>query len=62
GVLIPLLALPFYVPTLIFGASALTGGADEAASLYYLAALSAFWAAIGPYAAAGALKAPADSS
>jgi heme exporter protein B len=60
GVLIPLLALPFFVPTLIFGAGALSGGPQAAASLYYLGALSAFWVAVGPIAAAAALTATAD--
>jgi len=58
GVLLSVLALPLAVPVIIFGAAsapALTaGGSFE--PLYWLAALSLFFAFIGPIAAACALK------
>lgn len=60
GVLIPLLALPLFVPTLIFGAGALAGDGNAPASLYYLGSLSAFWVAVGPIATAAALRAASD--
>ena len=60
GVIIPLLVLPLYIPTLIFGVGAITdainGHAGETSSLLYLAALSTFSIALGPVAAAAALK------
>lgn len=60
GVIIPLLVLPLYIPTLIFGAGAITealnGSAVETSSLLYLAAISTFSIALGPVAAAAALR------
>jgi len=60
GVIIPLLVLPLYIPTLIFGAGAITealnGSAAETSSLLYLAAISTFSIALGPVAAAAALR------
>jgi len=60
GVIIPLLVIPLYIPTLIFGAGAiteaLTGSAGETSSLLYLAAISTFSIALGPVAAAAALR------
>lgn len=58
--LIPLVALPLYVPSVIFGAGALTGDSNASASLYYLSALSVFWVAVAPVAVAGALSAATD--
>lgn len=58
--LIPLLALPLYVPSIIFGAGALTHDSSATASLYYLSALSVFWIAVAPVAVAGALSAAND--
>lgn len=61
GLLVALLVLPLYVPTLIFGISAIgehalgTGGAT--ASLAILAALSLGSVVIGPVAAAAAIRA-----
>jgi heme exporter protein B len=60
GLLIALLVLPLYVPTLIFGISAigaaLLGPAEPQASLLMLAAISLFAAVLGPVAAAAALR------
>jgi len=60
GVLIPLLVLPLYIPTLIFGTSAvaevLSGTGGEAGNLLFLGALSAFSLVLGPVAAAAALR------
>ena len=60
GLLIALLVLPLYVPTLIFGIStigaALLGPAGVQPSLLILAAISLFAAVLGPFAAAAALR------
>ena len=60
GLLIALLVLPLYVPTLIFGISAigaaLLGPAGFQPSLLILAAISLFAAVLGPVAAAAALR------
>ena len=60
GLLIALLVLPLYVPTLIFGISAigaaLLGPAGFQPSLLILAAISLFAAVLGPFAAAAALR------
>ena len=60
GLLIALLVLPLYVPTLIFGISAigaaLLGPAGFQPSLLSLAAISLFAAVLGPVAAAAALR------
>jgi heme exporter protein B len=60
GVLIPLLVLPLYIPTLIFGAGAvsevLAGTGGEAGNLLFLGALSTFSFVLGPIAAAAALR------
>lgn len=61
GLLIALLVLPLYIPTLIFGISAIsavllsTGAASP--SLAILAAISLAAIALGPFAAAAALRA-----
>jgi heme exporter protein B len=60
GLLIALLVLPLYVPTLIFGISAigaaLLGPAGFQPSLLILAAISLVAAVLGPVAAAAALR------
>jgi heme exporter protein B len=60
GLLIALLVLPLYVPTLIFGISAinaaLLGPVGFEASLLVLAAISLFTLVLGPIAAAAALR------
>lgn len=55
GLLLALVVLPFYVPTLIFGISALAG-AGSAASLALLGAVSLVSLVAGPLAAAAALR------
>ena len=61
GLLLALLVLPFYVPTLIFGISALTSQAfvsdGVAPSLMILTAISLFALVLGPIASAAALRA-----
>lgn len=60
GLLIALLAMPLYVPTLIFGISAigavLTSSGNASASLLILAAISLGAVALAPFAAAAALR------
>ena len=60
GLLISILVLPLYVPTLIFGARA-TAAATEAAdpwpAFLLLAGLTLFILALAPFAAAAALRA-----
>lgn len=58
GLLVSLLTLPLYVPALIFGTAAAAGG-DPAAFLF-LGALSLFALALGPFAAAAALRLTLD--
>ncbi len=53
GLLLSVLALPLFVPTLIFGAAA-SGG--EVAALAFLAAITLIAAVISPFASAGALR------
>ena len=64
GLLVSVLMLPLSIPVLIFGVTAARGasepGAPFAAPLMILAALSLFFAVIGPLAAAAALRASAD--
>jgi heme exporter protein B len=61
GVLVALLVLPLYIPTLIFGigvlAAGLGPGGGVAASLSILAAISLASLVLGPVAAAAALRA-----
>jgi heme exporter protein B len=60
GLLIALLVLPFYVPTLVFGMaaiSALLGPGGVASPLMILAAISLMAVVLGPIAAAAALRA-----
>lgn len=59
GLLLSLLVLPLYVPTLIFGAEAVKRGAaglDAATPLLLLAGITAGAAAILPFAAAAAIR------
>ncbi len=59
GLLLSLLVLPLYVPTLIFGAEAVrrgAGGLDAGAPLLLLAGISLGSVAVLPFAAAAALR------
>ncbi|QFQ89418.1 heme exporter protein CcmB [Paracoccus kondratievae] len=59
GLLLSLLVLPLYVPTLIFGAEAVrrgVAGADPMTALVFLAAITLFVLALVPFAAAAALR------
>lgn len=59
GLLLSLLVLPLYVPTLIFGAEAVRRGAeglDPVAPVLFLAGITAGVAAILPFAAAAAIR------
>lgn len=59
GVLLALLALPLYVPTLVFGAGAISlaiTGSDVTAQLYWLLAISTLAATVAPFGVAAALK------
>lgn len=64
GVLVSILVLPLTIPVLIFGVSASYAVTDELSPfmppLAILAALSLFFAALGPVAAAAALRAASD--
>ena len=64
GVLIAVLVLPFFAPPIIFGAAAAASVAEAEgafpAAFQFLAACSAFYAALGPIAAAAALRLQAD--
>lgn len=59
SMLLPLLILPFYIPILIFGASAVDVSADgwsAAGQLYILAGLFVLGITLAPFAVAAALK------
>ena len=59
GLLLSLLVLPLYIPTLIFGAEAVRRGAvglDPSAPLIFLAAITLAVLALVPFAAAAALR------
>jgi heme exporter protein B len=59
GLLMSLLVLPLYVPTLIFGAEAVRRGAmgaDPVAPLVFLAAITLGVLALVPFASAAALR------
>jgi heme exporter protein B len=59
GVLMTLLALPLYIPTLIFGAGAVQaaiGGFDASGYLMFMAAITLSSVALCPWATAGALR------
>lgn len=63
GVLLALLVLPFYVPVLIFAASAIAAaaqGLDPSAGLYWLAALTLLAATLAPFAVHAALQISVD--
>ena len=60
GLLIALIALPFYVPTAIFGALALSSAEAVAPDLYLLAASTLFAVAIAPFGMGAALKLAVD--
>lgn len=64
GVLVSILVLPLTIPVLIFGVSASYAVTDELSPFMppfaILAALSLFFAALGPLAAAAALRAASD--
>lgn len=59
GVLIALIVLPFFAPPIIFGA-AVASGQDVAAALSILAGCALGAAAVGPIAAAAALRVQAE--
>jgi heme exporter protein B len=59
GVLLALLALPLFVPTLIFGAGAIglaMAGVDVSAQIYWLLAISTLALTIAPFGVLAALK------
>lgn len=59
GLLLSLVIMPFYVPVLIFGASAVKnaiGGFPVSAELAMLTAMLLGWALLAPFAIAGGLK------
>lgn len=63
GLLIALVCLPLYSPTMIFGAAAMyrvAGGEDWTSALMLTAAAALFAAALSPFASAAALRAAID--
>ncbi|MBX3705234.1 MAG: heme exporter protein CcmB [Pseudomonadales bacterium] len=59
GVLLALLALPLFVPTLIFGAGAISlamAGVDVTGQLYWLLAISVLALTVAPFAVIAALR------
>lgn len=64
GLLVSVIVLPLTIPVLIFGVSASYGAIEDAAPflapLLILGAITLFFAVIGPWAAAAALKSSAD--
>ena len=64
GLLVSIIILPFTIPVLIFGVMATLGAVEPFAPfvqpLTFLAALTLFFAVLGPYAAAMALKGMQD--
>jgi heme exporter protein B len=60
GLLISLIALPLYVPTAIFGALAMAGGAGSSGAPLFLGASTLFACAVAPYAMSAALRLAAD--
>ncbi len=59
GVLLALLVLPLYVPTLIFGAGAIDlamAGSDVSAQIYLLTAISMLAVTVAPFAVQAALR------
>lgn len=65
GVLLALLILPLYVPTLIFGAGAITlarSGVDVSAQIYLLTAISMLSITLAPFAVQAALRISLEQS
>ncbi len=65
GVLLALLILPLYVPTLIFGAGAITlamAGSDVSAQIYLLTAISMLSVTVAPFAVQAALRISLEQS
>ncbi len=65
GVLLALLILPLYVPTLIFGAGAVTlamAGVDVTAQVYWLMAVSMLALTVAPFAVQAALRISLEQS
>ena len=65
GVLLALLILPLYVPTLIFGAGAITlamAGLEVRAQIYLLGAISVLSVTIAPFAVQAALRISLEQS
>jgi heme exporter protein B len=64
GLLVSILVLPFTIPVLIFGVSATYAAVEDPAPFLppfmILAALTLLFAALGPLAAAGALRQSSD--
>ncbi|MEO9968232.1 MAG: heme exporter protein CcmB [Hyphomonadaceae bacterium] len=60
GLLIALIALPFYVPTAIFGALTLSSPAAIPPEAYFLAASTLFAIAVAPFGMGAALKLAVD--
>lgn len=60
GLLVPVLILPLSIPVLIFGVAASGEGPEASGALMALSGLALGYAALGPFAAAGALKALRD--
>jgi len=60
GLLIALIALPFYVPTAIFGAMTLASPEPAPPELLFTAAATLFALAVSPFAMAAALRLAAD--
>ena len=59
GVLLALLALPLYIPTLIFGAGAISlalAGSDVSGQIYWLMAISMLSITVAPFAVQAALR------
>lgn len=59
GVLLALIVLPLYIPTLIFGAGAIglaIAGGDGVAQIYWLMAISMLAVTVTPFAVAAALR------
>jgi heme exporter protein B len=65
GVLLALLALPLYVPTLVFGAGAISlaaAGSDVTAQVYWLFAISMLALTVAPFGVAAALRISLEQS
>lgn len=65
GVLLALLALPLYVPTLVFGAGAISlagAGSDVTAQVYWLLAISMLALTVAPFGVTAALRISLEQS